>query len=68
MLNIHFSPTSTNLVGNSTYLLPVYADYQFATNVPLANDSALVLTSSNTNSVPVVGNQLHTKFVPELIR
>jgi hypothetical protein len=60
LLDIHFNSAHTNLINNTAYPVAVFADYQFATNVPLANDSALVLTSSNTNSVQILGNQMQS--------
>jgi len=60
LLDIHFASAQTNLITKLTYPPAIYADYQYATNVPIASDSALALASSNTNSVLVVANQLQT--------
>ena len=60
LVSVTFSTMETNLPSGLNYTPTTFANYEFATNVPIATDSALALTSSNTNVVNVVGNQLHT--------
>lgn len=60
LLSLFFASGQTNLPVKTTYAPAIFASYQFATNVPVGSDSALLLASSNTNIVSIVANQLQT--------